>query len=399
MMDESQFWIVFCGLILVSVATSLLLLRTIQNSSRTLEREIRDQLRSGRNESKEDSKSLREELQGSLETVRKTLDSRVKELQEGNEKKLDEMRKIVEEKLQETLEKRIGESFAQVSKRLESVQKGLGEMRNLASGVGDLKRVLTNVKTRGTWAEVQLGSILEQILSPTQFDKNVRIKDDSTQIVEYAVRLPGNPADPDSKVWLPIDSKFPQEDYIRLQDAAERGDKDEVRKASDALFRAVRLSAKEIHDKYISPPSTTDFGIMFLATEGLYAEVLRSPSLVEELQRKFRVVVTGPTTLAATLSSLRMGFQTLAIEQRAVEVWRVLAAVKTEFRKFDEILVKVKRQLNAASSTIDDTGVRTRAMARNLRSVEELSNDEAEEVLELEANESEVSEKNVSDDF
>ncbi|MBE0477013.1 MAG: DNA recombination protein RmuC [Coriobacteriia bacterium] len=330
-------------------------------------------------------KEFGESSVASLERIRVTVDARVKELQDGNEKKLEEMRKTVDEKLHVTLEKRLGESFQLVSERLEAVQRGLGEMQNLATGVGDLKRVLTNVKARGTWAEIQLGALLEQILAPAQYDKNVRTKEDSLEAVEFAIRLPGPADEPDTCVWLPIDSKFPQEDYLRIQEAAERGEPEAVQKASDALARAIRVAAQDISGKYLCPPRTTDFAIMFLATEGLYAEVLRHPSLVEELQQRHRVVVAGPTSLAAILSSLRMGFQTLAIEQRAVEVWKVLAAVKTEFGKFGDVLEKVKRQLNTASRTIEETGVRTRAMERRLRSVEELPEDEATEVLQLPA--------------
>jgi DNA recombination protein RmuC len=328
-------------------------------------------------------KGLTESNEQSIERVRQTMDARVKELQDGNEKKLEEMRKTVDEKLHNTLEKRLGESFKLVSERLEAVQRGLGEMQNLATGVGDLKRVLTNVKARGTWAEVQLGALLEQILAPSQFERNVRTKEDSAEVVEYAVKLPGPADDPESCVWLPVDSKFPQEDYLRLQDAAERGDVDEVQKASDALARQIRLEAQSISSKYLSPPHTTDFAIMFLATEGLYAEVLRHPSLAEELQQRYHVVAVGPTTLAAFLSSLRMGFQTLAIEQQSAEVWKVLSAVKTEFGKFGDVLAKVKKQLSTASRTIDDAGVRTRAMERKLRVVECLSESEACEVLEI----------------
>jgi DNA recombination protein RmuC len=307
----------------------------------------------------------------------------VKELQEGNEKKLEEMRKTVDEKLHETLEKRLGESFKLVSDRLEAVHKGLGEMQHLATGVGDLKRVLVNVKARGTWAEVQLGAILEQILTPEQFGKNVRVKPDSLESVEYAVRLPGPKDEPEACVWLPIDSKFPQEDYLRLQEAADKADPSAIQAAADDLARTVRAAAKDIHAKYISPPSTTDFGIMFLATEGLYAEVLRQPALIEDLQHRYRVVVAGPTTLAAILSSLRMGFQTLAIEQRAVEVWRVLGATKTAFGKFGEVLNKVKHHIDMAGKTIDKTGARTRDIERRLRSVEKLPEPEALEILAL----------------
>jgi DNA recombination protein RmuC len=326
---------------------------------------------------------LTESNQSALDRIRATFDGRIKELQEGNEKKLDEMRKTVDEKLHDTLEKRLGESFKLVSDRLEAVHKGLGEMQNLATGVGDLKRVLTNVKARGTWAEVQLGALLEQVLTAEQYAKNVNIKPDSSERVEYAVLLPGAKDNPASKVWLPIDSKFPQEDYLRLQEAAEKADTAAVQVAADSLARTIRNAGKDIHDKYINPPDTTDFGIMFLATEGLYAEVLRQPALVEELQQKYRVVLAGPTTLIAILSSLRLGFQTLAIEQRASEVWRVLGAVKSEFGKFGDVLDKVKKQLNTASRTIEQTGVRSRALERSLRTVAQLPEAEAAKMLAL----------------
>ncbi len=328
-------------------------------------------------------KTLAESNEQSIERVRQTVDARVKELQDGNEKKLEEMRKTVDEKLHTTLEKRLGESFKLVSDRLEAVQRGLGEMQNLATGVGDLKRVLTNVKARGTWAEVQLGALLEQILTPSQFARNVKTKPDSGELVEYAVRLPGPKDDPNACVWLPIDSKFPQEDYLRLQDAAEAGNADEVQKATDALARQIRLEAQSISSKYLSPPHTTDFAIMFLATEGLYAEVLRHPSLMDELQHTYHVVAVGPTTLAAFLNSLRMGFQTLAIEQQSAEVWKVLSAVKTEFGKFGDVLDKVKKQLHGAANTIDAASVRTRAMERKLRVVECLPEEQACEILEI----------------
>jgi DNA recombination protein RmuC len=330
-------------------------------------------------------RDLSESNQTALTSIRTTVDARVRELQEGNEKKLEEMRKTVDEKLHVTLEKRLGESFKLVSDQLESVQKGLGEMQSLANGVGDLKRVLTNVKARGTWAEVQLGALLEEILAPGQFEKNVHVEPGSREMVEYAVKLPGPKDDPDTCVWLPIDSKLPQEDYVRIQDAADVADVEATRLATDALARAIRLAAKDIHDKYVKPPHTTDFAVMFLATEGLYAEVVRQPALVEDLQHRYRVVAAGPTTIAALLSSLRMGFQTLAIEQQAVEVWRVLGAVKTEFAKFGEVLDKVKRQLDTATRTIEQTGVRTRAMERKLRTVEQLPDGEAELVLDLAA--------------
>ena len=353
-------------------------------------RELRDELRSAREEARLSARELREEVtksidatQASLDRVRATLDQRVRELQEGNERKLDEMRRTVDEKLHDTLEKRLGESFKLVSDRLDTVHKGLGEMQQLATGVGDLKRVLTNVKARGTWAEVQLGAILEQVLTPEQYGKNVCIRPETAERVEFAVRLPGPLDDPTTCVWLPIDSKFPQEDWLRLQDASDQGDVAAVQAASDALIRTVRGSAKEIHDKYVHPPASTDFAIMFLATEGLFAEVLRHPSVVSDLQQQYRVVVAGPTTLAAILTSLRMGFQTLVVEQRAAEVWRVLGAVKTEFGKFGDVLDKVQRQLTTASRTIEETGQRSRAMEKKLRSAERLPEAEAALVLEL----------------
>jgi DNA recombination protein RmuC len=255
-------------------------------------------------------------------------------------------------------------------------------MQTLASGVGDLKRVLTNVKVRGTWAEVQLGALLEEILAPGQFERNVHVEPDSREMVEYAIKLPGRD-DSAACVWLPIDSKLPQEDYLRIQEAAECGDCEATQRATDALARAIRLGAQDIHDKYIKPPHTTDFAIMFLATEGLYAEVVRQPAVVDDLQQRYRVVVAGPSTLAALLSSLRMGFQTLAIEQQAVEVWRVLGAVKAEFGKFGSVLDKVRKQLDTASRTIDETGRRSRAMERKLRSVEQLPDDQAAAILAL----------------
>jgi DNA recombination protein RmuC len=339
----------------------------------------REQLETMNGQIREMSNSNR----GSLDRIRETVDLRVRELQDGNDRKLEEMRKTVDEKLHETLERRLGDSFNVVSERLEAVQRGLGEMQNLANGVGDLRRVLTNVKARGTWAEVQLGAILAQILAPNQFERNVHVRDDSSQAVEYAIRIPnqGN----GGCMWLPIDSKFPQEDYSRLQDAADRADAEAVQRATDSLNRAIRVAAQDIRAKYVNPPETTDFAILYLATEGLYAEVIRQPALVEELHQRHRIVPAGPTTLAAILSSLRMGFQTIAVEQRAAEVRATLAAVKTEFGKFGDVLDRVKRQLRAASNSIEATGVRTRAMERKLRSVEELSDEDAGRLLALPA--------------
>ena len=354
--------------------------RALREESARAARELRDEIGAGQRASAE---SLSRTLGESVERVRSTLDLQLKSLQESNEKKLEQMRATVDEKLQSTLEKRLGESFKLVSERLEAVQRGLGEMQNLAAGVSDLKRILSNVKARGTWAEVQLGALMEQILAPDQYARNVSVREDSREFVEYAVRLPGPDSGPETPVWLPIDSKFPQEDYLRLLEAAERADPEGTERAAAALARAIQTAAKDIAEKYIAPPRTTDFAIMFLSTEGLYAEVLRQPGQVEELQRRYRVVIAGPTTLAAILSSLRLGFQTLALQKHSREVWEILAAVKTEFGKFGETLGKVKKRLHEASEAIERTEVRTRAMERKLRGVEQLPGERAEEVLEL----------------
>jgi DNA recombination protein RmuC len=307
-----------------------------------------------------------------MEAMRQTIESRLKAIQEDNTRKLDQMRATVDEKLQTTLEKRLGESFKQVSERLEQVYKGLGEMRNLAVGVGDLKKVLTNVKTRGTWGEMRLSHILEQILTPDQYDVNVATKKNSNERVEFAIKLPGQERDKQTVVWLPIDSKFPQEDYQRLLDAREAADKALSEKSLKSLEGRIKAEARYIKEKYIDPPHTTDFGIMFLPVEGLYAEVLRQPGLCDILQREHRIVVTGPTTLAALLNSLQMGFRTLAIEKHSSEVWELLGVVKTEFGKFGDVLAKTKKKLREASNTIGQAEVRTRVIERKLRNVEEV---------------------------
>jgi DNA recombination protein RmuC len=325
---------------------------------------------------------LEESNRKELESMRNRLEAQLKELQTGNESKLEQMRQTVDEKLHSTLEKRLGESFKLVSDRLEAVQRGLGEMKSLADGVGDLKRVLTNVKERGTWGEYQLGAILEQILTPEQYEARFHPKEGAEQ-VEYAVRLPGRGGPGDEPVWLPIDAKFPKEDYERLIEASAAGDADGVKRATSSLAGSIEKCAKDIRDKYINPPRTTDFAIMFLPTEGLYAEVLRHPGLQDTLQQKYHVLPTGPTTLAAILNSLRVGFHTLAIEKRSSEVWEVLAAVKAEFGKFGEVLAKVQGHLNMASQTLDKTAVRTRVMERKLRMVHEMPTGEAGKVLEL----------------
>jgi len=328
-------------------------------------------------------KSLADSNETRLNKLRETVEGQMNNLLTSNEKKLDQMRQTVDEKLQSTLERRLGESFKLVSERLEAVQRGLGDMQNLATGVGDLKRMLTNVKARGTWGEYQLGAILEQILTSDQFEQNVKIKENSNEIVEYAVRLPGKDDVPE--IWLPIDAKFPQEDYQRLLDAVESADKDAVEESTRSLIRSIKNSAKDIESKYIEPPRTTDFAIMFLPTEGLYSEVLRQPGVVEELQRQYRVTLAGPTTLAALLNSLRMGFRTLAIEKRSSEVWETLSAVKTEFEKFGDMLERAKKQLETASGTIEEiSGTRTRAINRKLKDVEKLTGEESAKVLYIE---------------
>jgi DNA recombination protein RmuC len=323
--------------------------------------------------------------QAQFEAVRKTLDSKLESLRgsvgeqldkvrQDNAVKLEEMRRTVDEKLHDTLEKRLGESFKQVSERLEQVHKGLGEMQALAVGVGDLKKVLTNVKTRGSWGEVQLGALLEQLLTADQYAAQVRVRPRSTETVDFAIRLPGRD-DGDTPVWLPIDAKFPKEDYERLSDAAERGDAAGVETAVRQLEARIRQEARDIRDKYIAPPDTTDFAILYLPTEGLYAEVLRRPGLADFLQRECRVVVAGPTTLAALLNSLQMGFRTLAIQKRSSEVWKLLAAVKKKFEGFGETFSRVQKKIQEADKALDDARSDTEIIGKRLRLVE--SADEA----------------------
>ncbi|MFZ6817328.1 DNA recombination protein RmuC [Undibacterium sp. Ji22W] len=315
--------------------------------------------------------------------IRSTLEQKIQQLQADNAGKLEEMRKTVDEKLHATLEQRLGESFKQVSERLEKVHQGLGEMQQLAIGVGDLKRVLTNVKTRGTWGEVQLEMVLEQMLTPDQYAKNVETIPNSGERVEFAIKLPGKD-DERAPVWMPIDAKFPKEQYERLLDAAERADAEGVAQAGKELERAIRNEAKTIAEKYLSPPLTTDFAILFLPTEGLYAEVMRRPGLADELQRTHRVSISGPSTLSALLNSLQMGFRTLVLEKRSSEVWQVLGAVKTEFSKFGDVLAATKNALVKAADNIDKAEVRTRQMTRKLKLVEALPTDAAQSLLGIE---------------
>ncbi|MFT0169108.1 DNA recombination protein RmuC [Paraburkholderia mimosarum] len=322
-----------------------------------------------------------------LAEVRATLEQRLKDIEANNAAKLEEMRRTVDEKLHATLEQRLGESFKLVSDRLEQVHRGLGEMQTLAAGVGDLKKVLTNVKTRGTWGEVQLEALLEQMLTPDQYAKNVATVPKSSERVEFAIRLPGrgmtgaSGAEGGEPVWLPIDAKFPREDYERLVDAQERADVLAIEEAGRALELRIRAEARTIAEKYIAPPHTTDFALLFLPTEGLYAEILRRPGLTDVLQRDCRVSVAGPTTLTALLNSLQMGFRTLAIERRSSEVWQVLGAVKTEFGKFGDVLARTKSQLETVTRSIEAAQVRTRAMNRKLRDVEALPGEAAATLL------------------
>jgi len=311
-----------------------------------------------------------------LEAVRVTVEGKLQSMQIDNAKQLDQMRQTVDEKLQGTLEKRLGESFKQVSERLEQVHKGLGEMQALATGVGDLKKVLTNVKTRGTWGEMQLGALLEQVLNPDQFSANVSTKDGGER-VEFAIKLPGQSADKDETVWLPIDAKFPVEDYQRLIEAQERADVEGVDVAGKHLENHVKICARDIREKYLNPPKTTDFGILFLPIEGLFAEVIRRPGLTEIIQRECRVVIAGPTTLWSILNSLQMGFRTLSIQKRSSEVWNLLAAVKTEWTKYGDVLDAVQKKLHQASDTIEKAKVRSRAVGRKLKDVQELPVGEA----------------------
>jgi DNA recombination protein RmuC len=317
--------------------------------------------------------------------VRQAVEAKLTQIQADNGAKLEQMRATVDEKLSATLEQRLGESFKQVAERLEQVHKGLGEMQTLARDVGSLNRTLSSVKNRGVFGEVQLGALLADVFTPEQYATNVETVPGSRERVEFALRMPGPATAGDAPLWLPIDAKFPREDYERLLDAQERADKDAADAAGRAIETRLRLEARSIREKYIAAPHTTDFGILFVPTEGLYAEALRRPGLVDGLQREHRVVLAGPTTLLAMLNTLQMGFRTLALEKRSAEVWQVLGAVKTEFGKFGDVLARTKKKLEEASSTIDAATVRTRAMARQLREVEALPVEHAQGMLRLEA--------------
>lgn len=382
-------------------------LENLEKVLEKMERSIRDDIGRNREESSAAAQKAREELSAALKSVgdslnqqmtgltlsieqrldavRQAVEQRLTALQTDNALKLDQMRATVDEKLQSTLEKRLGESFKQVSDRLEQVHKGLGEMQTLAGSVGDLKRVMTNVKTRGTWGEVLVENLLSQILSPAQFEKNFKPRESGGEVVEFAIKLPGRAEDGQESVWLPIDSKFPKEDFEALGVAQDQADVAAMEAAGRSLESRIKLFAQDLSTKYLNPPRTTDFGIMFLPSEGLYAEVIRRGDLVEQLQRDYRVVIAGPTTFAALLNSLQMGFRTLAIQKRSSEVWKVLGAVKTEFGKFGDLLDGVKKKLEQASNTMDDAARKSRTIAVKLRGVEELPAGETATLLNLDS--------------
>ena len=369
-----------------------------------IDRSFRDEIARSREEISKNAKSQREELSNSIkmfgdqlndqlskliqtneqkfDKLQEKVDAQLKEIQDKNEKKLEEMRHTVDEKLHATLEKRLGESFKLVSERLEQVYKGLGDMQELARGVGDLKNVLTNVKTRGGWGEIQLENLIDQILTREQYEKNIVTKKGSSERVEIAIKLPGRDSLKSETVWLPIDAKFPVEDYQRLLEAQEIANVNSINDAGKAIETRIKGEAKKIAEKYLDPPHTTDFALMFLPIEGLYAEVLRRPGLAEFLQREYRVVVSGPTTLAAVLNSLQMGFRTLAIEKRSSEVWKVLSSVKTEFGKFGDLLDKTQKKLQEASNTIDDASKATRKIEKQLNKVQELPEVDESKLIE-----------------
>ena len=377
-------------------------LDTLAAQNERLERELRSELARSRSDHAQHAQIARTELSASLhqqserlanlthsneqrlEAVRASVEQRLEALRSDNAHKLEQMRATVDERLQATLEQRLGESFKLVSDRLDQVHKGLGEMHTLAAGVGDLKRVLVNVKSRGGWGEVQLGTLLDEMLAPSQYAKNVATRPGEDARVEYAIKFPGRGRD-GVPCWLPIDAKFPLEDYQRLQDAIERADVAAVESSRRALEDFFKAEARKIRDKYVEPPHTTDFAILFIPTEGLYAEALARPGLADGLQRDFRVMLAGPTNLMAFLNSLQLGFRTLAIEQRSTEVWRVLGAVKAEFGKFGELLAKTKEKLDSVGKTLDEAGRKSTTIVRKLRDVEALPATEAERVLTGEA--------------
>jgi len=394
-MNQTQLFILVVLLIVFLIVINLrrkkdteeeeiaLKIRDIESQLNRMDPLVRDEFLHNREEMQKNFRETREELSNALrnlgEVISGTLEKRLYALQEENAKKLEEMRATVDEKLHSTLEKRLSESFNLVSERLKQVHEGLGEMRSLATDVGDLKKVLANVKTRGILGEIQLGSILESILAPEQYEKNIPTVEGSNEFVEYAIKMPGG----EKPVYLPIDSKFPIEVYYRLIDAYESGQQEEVQKVYKELESVIKKCAKDIRDKYISPPSTTDFAILFVPVEGLYAEIVRHPSLFETLQREYKVCVVGPSTFAVFLNSLYMGFRTLAIQKRTGEVWRVLAEVKREFDKFGEVLKRAQEKIEGAGKDIETlVGTRTRQIQAKLKSVEGLKGEEVEELPE-----------------
>jgi len=394
-MNQTQLFILVVLLIVFLIVINLrrkkdteeeeiaLKIRDIESQLNRMDPLVRDEFLHNREEMQKNFRETREELSNALrnlgEVISGTLEKRLYALQEENAKKLEEMRATVDEKLHSTLEKRLSESFNLVSERLKQVHEGLGEMRSLATDVGDLKKVLANVKTRGILGEIQLGSILESILAPEQYEKNIPTVEGSNEFVEYAIKMPGG----EKPVYLPIDSKFPIEVYYRLIDAYESGQQEEVQRVYKELESVIKKCAKDIRDKYISPPSTTDFAILFVPVEGLYAEIVRHPSLFETLQREYKVCVVGPSTFAVFLNSLYMGFRTLAIQKRTGEVWRVLAEVKREFDKFGEVLKKAQEKIEGAGKDIETlVGTRTRQIQAKLKSVEGLKGEEVEELPE-----------------
>jgi DNA recombination protein RmuC len=373
-----MFFALVLALLAVLVILNVILLMRVQSQAglelrlrsdlQTIDSRLRDDLTRLQQLQSGDSRALRQEIESRMELIRNIVDQR-----------LEQVRQTVDEKLQSTLETRLGESFRLVSERLEQVHKGLGEMQNLASGVGDLKRVLSNVTTRGAWGEVQLENLLAQILAPEQYERDVSTTG-TAERVEFAIKLPGKDADP---VWLPVDAKFPMDAYQRLAAAAERGDADAVESSARELEAVVRACAKTFSGKYLAPPRTTDFGILFLATEGLYAEALRRPGLAESLQRDFRVVISGPTTFAALLNSLQMGFRTLAIQQRSGEVWKLLGDVKLQFGKYSQVLSTIRKRLEQATQTVDEAATRTRVIERRLKDVSSADDEDAAPLLRL----------------
>jgi DNA recombination protein RmuC len=368
-------------------------LDALQGQQERTDRSVREEIAQFRAEMKTGASQERAELTVSLKSfsdsveqkmaaVGQLVDEKLKQIQQDNTRQLDRMRETVDEKLHSTLEKRLGEAFKQVSERLEQVHQGLGDMRNLAADVGDLRKVLTNVKARGTWGEVQLGALLEEILSPEQYAKNVKIKENSSELVEFAIKLPGKDDSPSDHVLIPVDAKFPVEDYQRLLEAQEKGDIVAADDAVRQLEASIKKAAKDISQKYIAPPRTTDFGIMFLPAEGLYAEVIRRTALVQQLQREYHIVITGPTTFAALLNSLQMGFRALAIQKRSSEVWKVLGEVKSAFGRFGETLDAVHKRLEQAAVSVDDARKKSRTLQGKLRAVESTPGTPTEILLE-----------------